>query len=44
METEAKDISCFIEEMQPHHSYMFDRKSPEVTKYPVQNVATNVDL
>ena len=43
MEMEAKDLSFFDEEMQPHHFHMFDRKYPEVTKYLVQNVETNVE-
>ena len=43
MEMEAKDLSYFDEEMQPHHLHMFDKQSPEVTKYQVQNVATNVE-
>ena len=41
MEMEAKDLSCFDEEMQPHHLHMFDKKSPEDIEYQVQNVATN---
>ena len=40
---EAKDIYCSGEEMQPHHSHMFDKLSLEVAEYQVQNVATSVE-
>ena len=43
MEMEAKDLSFFNEEMQPHHLHMFDKKSLEETEYWVQNVATSVE-
>ena len=39
-ESGAKDLSCFDEEMHPHHLHMFDKKSLEATEYEVQNVAT----
>ena len=43
MEMEAKDLSCFNEEMQPHHLHVLDKQSSKVTEYWVQNVATNVE-
>ena len=43
METEAIYLSCFNEEMHPHHLRMFDRKSPEVLEYMAQHVATGVE-
>ena len=42
MEIEAKDLYFFDEEMKPHHLHMFDKLSPKVTGYLVQNVATSV--
>ena len=42
MGTEAKNLSCFNEEMHPHHLHMFYRKAIEVKEYLAQNVATNV--
>ena len=44
MEMEAQDLSFFNEEMHPHHLHMFDKPSPEATKYQVQNVAANVEV
>ena len=41
METEANDLSCFDEGMQPHHSHMFDKISLEATDCQVQDVATS---
>ena len=43
MEKEAKDLSCSSEEVQPHHSHMFDKLSLEAAEYQVQNVATSVE-
>ena len=43
MEIEAKDLSFFDGEMQPHCLHMFDKQSPEATEYQVQNVATSVE-
>ena len=43
METEAKDLSCSGEEMQPHHSHLFDKLSLEVAECQVQYVATSVE-
>ena len=44
MEIEAKDLSCSDEEMQPHHLHMFDKLTPEVAEYNLENVETNVEL
>ena len=44
METEAKDLSYFDEEMHPHHLHMFDSLSPKVIGYLVQNMETIVGL
>ena len=43
MEMEAKEISCSSEEMQPHHSYMFDKLSFEEAECQVQNVVTSME-
>ena len=43
METEAKDLSYFNEEMKPHHIHMFDKKSNGVIEYMIQNMETNVE-
>jgi hypothetical protein len=43
MEMEAKDLSCSGEEMQPHHSHMFDKTSLEATKCQVEDVATSAE-
>ena len=42
MEIEAKYLSCFNEEMNPHHLHMFDKQSSKAIEYRVQNVATSV--
>ena len=43
METKAKDLSCFGEEMQPHHSHKFDKLSLEAIEYQVHDVETNAE-
>ena len=43
MEMEAKGLSCSGEEMQPHHSHMFDKISLEVVECQVQDVATSAE-
>ena len=42
METKARDLYFFNEEMQPHHLHMFDKLSPEVIEYLVQNAASTM--
>ena len=43
MEMKAKYLSFSGEEMQPHHSHMFDKISLEEAKCQVQDVATSVE-